>query len=153
MVRMSFVSQVLGGNQATTSIVNSTSAGGSSTTILFYGSVKTTNSGAMTANTLKQMLNISGSAGSMSVLGVYTNDATARTVRMKVTIDGVVVYDATSNSIGVSNAGHLVAGAYAYVAFDDGNPIRWRTSCLVEIASNLTETDKLTFGYKYMLES
>lgn len=145
---------------ATTAIINNFSSGTPAGVIFQFSTTdgaKTANSGALTAATLATMLNITGSAGRMPVLGVRTLDATARTLRIKVTIDGsTVAFDNTSASISTSGYGmHCAGGTYgsAGVTLSDGEPIRWKTSCKVEIASSLTETDKFQIGYKYFLES
>lgn len=139
-----------GASVATTSIVNYFSSGGTQAPTSFpaQSGIKSTLSGALTANTLKTMLNITGSAGSMYALGVTVADATARTVRLKVTIDGngSASFDATSSSITTSSNGISAAVL-------TGPPIKWKSSCLVEIASSLPETDKLTLGYMYNVES
>ena len=140
---------VSSGTVRTTAIVNYFSAGGTQAPTSFpaQSGIKSTLSGALTANTLKTMLNITGSAGSMYVLGLVANDATSRALRLKVTIDGSVTpaFDA--------NGGAATSNNGISAAVLSGNPIRWKSSCLVEISSSLTETDKLTLGYMYNLES
>lgn len=138
-----------GASVATTSIVNYFSSGGTQAPTSFpaQSGIKSTLSGALTADTLKTMLNITGSAGSMYVLGLVANDATSRALRLKVTIDGNATpsFDANGGAATTNN------GISAAVL--SGPPIKWKTSCLVEIASSLTETDKLTLGHMYNLES
>src|SRR5574340_415716 len=108
---MSKLNQFMGADSPPKSIVNRFSGGGVSiASINAYFAEKEILSGALTANTLKTLLSISG-AGALKMLTVYTKDATARTLRLKITIDGVVVFDATSNSITAANSG-LVAGCW-----------------------------------------
>lgn len=109
-------------------------------------------SGALTANTLATVLSLTG-PGEVPLLTSYTKDATVRTVRTVVIVDGVTVFDFTSASIGVAKRGAIVAGqlvgvpggATYYVT--QGNPIRFSVSLVVQQASNLTETDKIALAY------
>lgn len=149
-----------GAAKATTSIVNYFSSGTPAGSIFQFNAssgIKASNSGALTAATLQTMINITGSAGKMPVLALRTLDATARTMRIKVTTDGSnVVFDSTSALIAILGYGMVVAGCdYGSTGANiaDGEPISWKTSCLVQIASSLTETDKFQIGYKYFLES
>lgn len=109
-------------------------------------------SGAMTANTLKSFLNISGVGGEMTWLSIRTTDSTARTIRTRITIDGVP-YDFTSASIAVAGTGVVLAGAHNNAAIVYLPPIRWTTSLVLEIASSLTETDKFAIEWIYNTES
>jgi hypothetical protein len=148
---MSTLSQFTGGG-VTTSIVNGYEAGGlSGATGLAVG--KEALSGALTANTFATIaaLNISGS-GEVPMLACYSKDATSRTLRMRVTVDGVVVFNpAASAAITAANAGLYAAGEYKQVSpsnwFGPSLPIRFSSSLLVEVASSLTETDKVAVGY------
>jgi len=148
--------------RATTSIVNSQSTSpctGSSNASNsdFPINVKTSLSGALTAATLKTMLNITGSAGEMAWLSVYTNDATSRTVRIRVTVDGVTspyAFDSTTTAFTTVNAGILVIGSSSSTSIGIISlNLKWRSSLVVEIASSLSETDKLTLAYNYALEA
>lgn len=117
-----------------------------------FGQSISTLSGAMTANTLKTFLSVSGSGGEMPVLSIATNDATARTIRVKITIDGNA-YDFTSASISTSGSGVILAGAA-----NTSNPIitpsiKWKSTLLIEVASSVSETDKLTIYWVYNTES
>lgn len=110
---------------------------------------KETLSGALTANTLATVHNITG-RGRLNLLTCYSKDATARTIRCQVIIDGVTVFDATSSSVGSSNLGMVPIGTV------DGNGaaqqyglIQFYQSCVVKIASSLTETDKIATGILY----
>lgn len=107
-------------------------------------------SGALTADTLATVLSLTG-PGEVPLLTSYTKDATARTVRTVVIVDGVTVFDFTSASIGVANRGAIVAGQLAVAGatyyVTQGNPIRFSVSLVVQQASNLTETDKLALAY------
>lgn len=109
-------------------------------------------SGAMTAATLKTILSVTG-AGSIDYLSVRGMDITSRTLRMKITIDGVVVLDSTSAATADASSNGAV-----YIGVGDGSGATWpaayeptlfNASLLVEVASSLSETDKFLIGYKY----
>jgi len=148
-----------GSSVATTSIVNGYSSNGvapSGVTFSTNSGTKVNVSGALTSNTLATVLNITGTAGSMSQLAVSTVDGTARTIRVKVTIDGsgTATFDATSASVASPNNGVVVVGCVdTGGALVDGYPIKWKTSCLVEVASSVTETAKFNIGFRHHLES
>jgi hypothetical protein len=148
---MSTLSQFAGG-AATTSIVNFYSSGGVQSSAVINaaaaGGAREVLSGALTAATLATALTVTG-GGEIPALSVYTKDTTSRTVQIRVTVDGVVVFDATSSAVTVVNNGLIVVG------FQNGSagltpsaaPIRFNTSLTVQIASSLTETDKVAIGY------
>lgn len=110
-------------------------------------------SGACTANTLKTILSLSGN-GVISALGVGSGDVTSRTHRIKVTLDGVVIFDATTAAttslttafMVIGSVNYLVASVGATVAFE---PLAFNQSLLVQYASSITETDKAYIGYRY----
>jgi hypothetical protein len=142
---MSRASQFLGGFQATKSLYNAfTSAGytalnGMASNFL----AKVANSGAMTANTLKDLLNESGSAGYVSQLSIFSNDVTARTLRIVVIVDGTTIYDFTSASFANAQTGACLAGivgTFSYML----PPIYYTNSIRIQYATNVNETDKFT---------
>mgnify|MGYP003475594522 CR=1 FL=1 len=146
---MSFVSQVLGGGiQATTNIYNAFSTAGYSA----IGSIESntlsrvSTSGALTANTLVDLINESGSAGFISQLSISTNDATSRTLRIVVTVDGVDRYDYTSAAITTSGNGTVLAGQRRAVDSWTLPPIAYTNSIRVQYASSVTETGKFTIS-------
>ncbi len=150
---MSTLSQFTGGG-ATKSIVNACSTNGYTPpafdiSVSGTGVAKETLSGALTAGVLKNLLTIS-QAGDAPLLVVYSKDATVRTIRVVVVADGVTVLDSTSASFGNSGRGCLVAGAPSWngsVYIVPGPPIRWAQSLTVDVASSLSETDKIALGY------
>lgn len=109
-------------------------------------------SGAMTLNTLKSFLSISGSGGEMTLLSIRTNDATARTIRVKITVDGVA-YDFTSASISTGGTGVVLAGSSGEANASPTPSIKWKSTFVIEIASSVTETDKLTIEWIYNTEA
>lgn len=145
---MSTLSQ-FGGNRATKSIVHNRSSG-NPTAVANLGSLdglKEVLGGSMTAATLKTLLTIS-SGGEIPQLYAYSKDATSRTIRCKVTLDGTVAFDVTSAAVAATSSGMIVVGinpgAASQLPF---GPIKFNASCVVEVASSLTETDKVAIGY------
>ena len=137
---------------ATKSIVNAFSTNGY-TPVATSGSTsnKTVACGALTANTLATVLSVTGGSGSMEFLSAVSVDATARTLRVQVIVDGVTVFDSTSASTSAAQGclvvGQAVSGASAY----DSEPLYWNNSLTVKVASSLTETDKFNIAYRYKL--
>ena len=125
-------------------LVNYCSAGGVSVgvpTAVATGMSKIL-SGALTANTLSTALSVTGS-GSLNFICVAAEDTTSRTVRIKITLDGTAVFDSTSNAFTASSYGVIAVGVYtsSMIAIDD---IPFNSSCLIQIASSLSETDKIS---------
>lgn len=147
---MSTFSQFAGGG-ATKAVINAFSSGGVSaagiSNSVAGNSARSVLSGALTANTLATVVNIT-TGGQIPFLVAYTNDATARTIRLVIVCDGVTVFDATTNSIAANGTGLAAAGGAAGSGLVDGGSIRFNASCLIRVASSLTETDKITVGYK-----
>lgn len=148
--------------EVTASLVNSVSAGGglsimfAGTSLANYSSAKVTASGAVTANTLKTALNISGGKGYLDLAGVVQADTTSRANRMKITLDGVVIFDATSSASVMANTGLLAVGSlvfYSSGSLPVANPVFFKNSCLIEFTSSLTETNMQNVFYAYRLLS
>jgi hypothetical protein len=143
---MSSLSQFTG-QRVTKSVVHATSTGTPSGAYALAGGAREVLSGALTAATLKTLLTITGT-GELFHLSAYTKNATSRTVRCRVTLDGVVVFDVTTIAVALVSAGLVVAGG------DPGSSspaqrgtLRFAQTCVVEVASSLTETDMLAIGY------
>lgn len=120
---------------------------------LDYAAVKLVASGAVTANTLKTILSLSGS-GVISVLGVESSSATSRTHRLKVTLDGTVIFDATTGAVANVTAAYMAIGSVNNLIASQGSvvthePMAFSTSLLIEYAGSLTETDGAYIGYRY----
>lgn len=138
-----------GGTRSTASIVNYFSAGGVSANDV--NASQSTNSrevlsDALTATTPKTVLSVTG-AGSLSYLSAYAKDTTARTVRLVVIADGATVFDATTNTVAVASRGLIAAGCIPSSAAPGGAEIYFSQSCSVQIASSLSETDKVAIAY------
>lgn len=137
------------GGGATSAVVNAFSSGGvSESSLQAQGSngAKEVLSGALTANTLSAPLLSATGAGELPFLTAYTKDATSRTVRLKVVIDGqaTAVFDATTDAISSSGKGLAAAGN---ASGPTGSPIVFNSSLEVSVASSLTETNKVAIGY------
>lgn len=135
------------------SIVNFFSSGGTASTqsisASYVSNMKEKLYGsAMTANTLYEFYSFTG-RGRLNALSAYTIDSTARTIRVKVTIDGTVIYDATSSSISTSGYGVVPVGVVSNSGALVFQPVEWQTSCLIEVATSVTETDKVATGINY----
>lgn len=108
-------------------------------------------SGAMTANTLKTLVSHTG-AGVLNLVAIKTSVTAVQTLRVKVTLDGVVVVDpgATTSTSLAGNIGIVPVGSVA--GFFDGTynqasvipaKLAYNSSLLVEIASSASATDYL----------
>ena len=134
-----------GANGPVASIINAFSSGGTATAYsLSSNNVLEQLSGSLTADTLKTMVSHTG-RGRVNALVIYAKDNTSRTLRCKLTVDGVVVFDATSNAVASPGWGMIVIGG-AITNSVEFQPIDYQESLLVEIASSLTETDKVAIG-------
>ncbi len=103
-------------------------------------------SGALTANTLVDLINESGSAGYLSQLSIFTGDTTSRTLRIVVTVDGASIYDFTSAAITAINSGAVLAGIHSSGNNASLPPIYYTNSIRVQYASSVTETGKFTIS-------
>lgn len=151
-----------GASVATNSVVNAFSTTGVAVTTFQFSSVrgtKETLSGALTANTWKRLVNITGGAGSLSQCAALSADATSRTIGLRVVIDSVTspyAFDSVSAATAATDTGIYAAGgtgADAANLFVDGMPIKWKTSCEIWVAASDSATDKIKLGYKYHTES
>lgn len=99
------------------------------------------NSGIGGADTLQTVLSVTGK-GALSFFGIQTTNTTSRILRVKITLDGVVVYDST-NTAGVTTGRWAVAHGSSGVAngypLVEGTPLIYNASLLCEVASNLSD--------------
>lgn len=140
---MSSLSQ-FGGSHVVISVVNGSSSGGVLRDLTTAAVIaKSILSGALTATVLATALNIAG-RGALNFAAVAAVNATSRTMRLRITLDSVVVFDATSSVCTTTDSGIVGVGAFNYAA-GPANPLLqqapFQSSCLVEIASSLTETN------------
>lgn len=118
-----------------------------------YINAKTVLSGATTAGVLKTILSLSGS-GVLSLFAMGSADATSRTHRAKITLDGVVIFDATSIATANTNYVHCAVGNIVSIiasthALIDFEPLSFNTSLLIEYADSLSEVDGAYMCYRY----
>lgn len=139
-------SSVKRGAGATKSLYNACSTAGYTAiaTMTTSTTAKTSTSGALTANTLVDLINESGSAGYLSQLSIFTVDATSRTLRIVVTVDGTDIYDITSAAISAGQSGAVLAGSVSTSNPQALPPIYYTSSIRVQYASSITETGKFT---------
>ena len=140
---MSNLSQFIGGSRPPKTLVNGFHAG-TAYAILSSNPGEKIASGALSAGVLKTVLSVAG-AGAVQLLYARVVDTTSRTLRLRVTIDGTYVFDATtatltSNNAGMTAIGYLPASGSEIVTFDS---VTFNTSIVVEVASSLSETDKI----------
>jgi len=127
-----------------TSIVNLQSGGGDYLSVANYGA-KTTLSGALTANTYKEILSVTG-RGVFYSLYAISMDTTSRKIGLKIVIDEVTVFDAVSGTLTSANQG-IAAGGYSNIVI----PIYFNKSLVASVKSSLSETDKVGLGHIYHL--
>lgn len=134
--------------QATKSLHNACSTAGYTpvTSIGVNSAASNSTSGALTANTLVDLINESGSAGYLSQLSIYANDATNRTLRIVVTVDGAAIYDRTSTTFAAAQSGAVLAGNHSAGNSSSLPPIYYTNSIRVQYASSVTETGKFTIS-------
>lgn len=158
---MSNLNQFLSGvhSRSPTSIVqlNSTTGYTPNATISIAGSglnlrveAKEILSGALTSATLATALSLTG-GGVISYLSIFAVDATARTLRLQLVIDGTTVFDSTSASNSTADKGTLIIGSQASSGWATEHDIPFNSSLVVKIASSLTETNKIGIGVRYRL--
>lgn len=108
--------------------------------------------GAVTAAALKTILNLSG-RGCLSFAACQGLDVTVRTHRMRVTVDGVVIFDLTSASTSTIETLFIAVGGIvrnASILAVALEPLLFDQSLRIEYASSLTETDKSAISYRYI---
>lgn len=114
--------------------------------------VTPTLTGALTANTLSTVLSLTGK-GSFSFVACSSADTTSRTHRMKITLDGVVIYDATTAAtISVADWLIPIGSVVNSTTQSPGvilEPLIFSTSLLIEYASSVSETGKTYIATRY----
>ena len=140
------------GRPATTSIVNLFTQAGAAT--LATGSPPSAIATAVTTTTggtLVSALSVTG-AGDLTMLVVRTANATAKTLRVKVTIDGTVVCDVTSASTSTSGNGLIILGDISSAIVDAGVPARFNSSLLVEVCGSVSsDTNGINVYHKRIM--
>ena len=114
--------------------------------------VNLVNSGALTADTYSELLSYSGS-GTIQFLSLRALDTTARTITLKLVLDGVTVFEvgkactATSHGVQAIGAYAYSAGTYLNISFEN---VPFNSSMSVSVKSTLSETDKSQLAYAYI---
>lgn len=151
---MSYLSQFISGVKPPKVINNYWSGLGASATKTTFDSIPY-NDGkkytpSLTATVLTTLLSITGSGG-VDVLYFKENSAGIKTIRIKVTLDGNVIFDQTSPSVTYNSAigaeglvvlgrtGFAWDGAYKKAYITGGQPIIFNSSLLVEVESSTTD--------------
>lgn len=135
--------------QATKNLYNACSTAGYTPLVVGQNlAARNSISGALTANTLVDIINESGSAGYISQLTIYAFDATSRTIRVVITVDGSNIYDFTSAAFtsGSNPTGVVLAGQLTSSSSFSLPPIFYTNSIRVQYASSVTETGKFTIS-------
>jgi predicted extracellular nuclease len=156
-----FVPKAIVSKVSTTLALSTSALGWTSQSALADTALIEALTGACTANTLKTILSITG-AGVIPFLLFYIQATTTRADRVKITVDGTVVFDSISasesRSVGhyveiigaVQNAVYWNGTGYETVGVTYDN-VYFNSSFKVEYSSSLTETDKGKFFYRYLM--
>ncbi|MFL6675883.1 MAG: hypothetical protein ACJ8LG_21650 [Massilia sp.] len=129
-------------NATPTQIVNQFSAGAQITVAIGPTGLASILSGALVANTLATVLNLNG-AGVLEFLAGVVLDATARTMRLQLILDGVIVFDATSSAVATAGNGQWIVGAQQGGAVTVLGQVPFKKSCVLKMASSLTENNTM----------
>lgn len=108
--------------------------------------------GAVTAAALNTVLSLAG-RGCLSFAAVSSANTTSRTNRLKITADGVVVFDkTTAATASVANV-YCAVGSVIYTGSASAvlpEPLIFNTSLLIEYASSNTEATSGLVGYRFI---
>jgi hypothetical protein len=154
---MADISDLFGGQGVTRLIVR----GGFLNTNAFgdvgnVGNVAVSACGALTANALTTVLALTG-RGAVNWLGVWHANGSTKTLRARLTIDDVVVFDSTGASTSQINAGWRLIGSITAGggAGQSAMPLfqseRFARNCTLQVASSITETDGVILGRNYSM--
>jgi hypothetical protein len=147
---MSNLSDYYFDNSSPSLIVNYASDGGTHKANMPSKAGKSFLSGSLTAGVLtSNFFTISG-AGAISYLAIKSS-ASSLTARLKLTIDGTAVFDATSDTLTFVNHGFHAIGNNNASASDAPvyDKIYFNQSVVVDIASSVTGTNGLTLDIVY----
>lgn len=108
-----------------------------------------TYSGALTTDTYKTMVTITG-AGALHFVALKTVDAIARTIGLRITLDGGTPIEYV-DAVNATTQG-IVGVGFCPDAGDvpTFQVVPFQTSCLIEIKSSLTETNKIQLATAYV---
>ena len=134
-----------------TEIVNASSEGGFSMSVMTVRNGKPILSGALTADTYADVLSITGGGGVLELASTFTLDTTSRTHGLRIVIDGNEVFNAITDTTTAIGLGLVGAGSVG-----EGNFVtpsaryEWEDSLLIQVKSSLTETDKIRTYVEYI---
>lgn len=129
-----------------------------STAVANKCNLRTLLSGAVTANTWKTLVSVTG-AGVVHYCSLHANNATSKQSKLRITADGIVLVD--SLMPGAAAANHQAYGAHGIglaAQFDSTNQwhnvfvldwIPFNASLLIEMQSTVSETDGHFLAYNY----
>lgn len=137
-----------------TSIINEFSTAPNSAT-MYFGLIKVVSAGALTAGVWANVFQVSSGSGVVHAMGVRTNlvSGVARTFDMRLTVDGVVVFNSTSAAAAAANIGMSVAGQIEQNAsqlISAGNSFAFYGSVLLEVRPSINTSD-IEVGLEYKL--
>lgn len=129
----------------TTSIINACSTGGQITfdADAIFLNAKKSLSGAVVANVLKKALSLTTTSGYLTIAALLKNSiGTAQIIRMKITLDAVVVFDASTASSAGADKGLIAVGSVStnatttQVSVVPQSGVYFSDSCLIEFSSD-----------------
>lgn len=136
-----------------TALAAPTSIGGSSLTTTLYLPAFGTKvlSGALTGGAYTELVSLSV-PGWLRFAAIATNDATSRTMGLKIVIDGTDVYDVVSstistNEVGFAGVGNNINSPTAGASGVTFESFRFNSSLSLQVKSSLSETDKILLIY------
>lgn len=150
---MSVLSQFLGGERIS-SLVGTPFQSASISLVAATAGCTSATSGTTTAGQLITALSVTG-RGRINWAAVYNQTSVSRTVRAKVTIDGVVMRDYTSPANAIAGNGIIFIGTGAYDPAGPNlvvyQPLRFTTSLLIEVAASDAGSGLITYASAYEL--
>ena len=150
---MSVLTQFLGGERIS-SLVGTPVGAATISSVAGTAGCTSATSGTTTAGQLITALSVTG-RGRINWAAVYNQTAVSRTLRAKVTIDGVVVRDYTSPANATLGTGFIFIGTGAYNSSGPNvvvyQPLRFVTSLLIEVAASDAGTGLITYASAYEL--
>jgi len=107
-------------------------------------------------DTLVSVVSATGSSGVINVLSLEKRNTAAYSARIKVTVDGVVVFDATTTSASTARlhlcvAGHEYGSGSTPSRQPNNDPIYFNNSFNVEVSADATGTEYVAVYCNYQL--
>lgn len=110
-------------------------------------------SGTTTADTYVTMLNLNGK-GWLDHLSYQNGVASVRTVTIRITIDGTVVWTTVSSAStnGTINQGKYLLGTYSADQGNNDQPLRFNSNLKIEAKESTGQTGGIKIYYAYRLD-